>query len=66
VGDAPIHERVQSLKAEIAQICTEEQRYRKTRRHFGLDIRTHEQRIVRLKEIMDELAELMNKPAAGA
>jgi hypothetical protein len=53
-----IRERLSELKAEIDEIRQLDLAYHK-RRHLWFEIRSHEARIIRMKEIVDEISSLM-------
>ena len=55
-----IDERIRVLRAEIADIKRDGSLYVRERYHTAQDSRDHDNRMLRLKQIMDELASLRN------
>jgi hypothetical protein len=60
-----IRERLSELKAEIDEIRQRDLVYLK-RRHVWYEIQSHEERITRMKEIVDEISALMDAQKRGA
>jgi hypothetical protein len=60
-----IRERLTELKSEIDEIRQRDLVYLK-RRHIWFEIQSHEERIMRMKEIVDEIAALMDAQKRGA
>jgi hypothetical protein len=60
-----IRERLAELKAEVDEIRQRDLVYHK-RRHIWFEIRSHEARITRMKEILDEISALADAQKRGA
>jgi hypothetical protein len=60
-----IRERLTELKAEIDEIRQRDLVYQK-RRHVWYEIQSHEERITRMKEILDEISVLLEAKNRGA
>lgn len=60
MDEESIRQRLKKLQAEIAILQKEDRSYR-FRRHFPQEIQAHEQRVIRMKQVLDELASLMKK-----
>jgi hypothetical protein len=65
-----IHQHLKALREEIAQIRAADRRYRLEVFHTPLDRAIHNDQVLRLKQIMEELAELSgdkipSKPKGG-
>jgi hypothetical protein len=59
VDSFSIRERLAELKREIEQIYQEDQKYKKKgRRRSAHDIVAHDQRMVRMRQILEEIAKL--------
>jgi len=56
-----VRERVASLKEEIQMIRKENLEYASRRNHVWMETREHEKRMIRLEEILQELASLSNR-----
>jgi hypothetical protein len=55
-----IRERLSELKKEIGEIRLRDVDYVRTRHHHWFEIRNHEIRVTRMKEIVDEISALMD------
>jgi len=56
-----IKERIQTLRAKIAEIKRASSLHVRQRRHSAQDFRDHDKRMIRLKQLLDELARLRNR-----
>jgi len=67
VDNFSIRERLARLKNEIEQLQKEDRVHVKNGRRSSLDIAEHNARLIRMRRIMDEIAELIkNKPRTRA
>lgn len=58
-----IRERLAELMEEVGQLSKEDLEYKKTRRCTSPpDIVAHNQRVIRMKQILEEIARLMKRP----
>jgi len=56
-----IKERIQTLRAKIAEIKRASSLHVRQRRHSAQDFRDHDKRMIRLKQLLEELAILRNR-----
>jgi hypothetical protein len=61
VDERRIKERIQTLRAEIAEIRRASSLHVRQGRHSAQDFRDHDKRMFRLKQLLDELARLRNR-----
>jgi hypothetical protein len=60
-NEQSIRERLEMLKAEMAEIRKAESNYRTSRSAHPAQLKEHADRLTRMKQIVDELAELMKR-----
>jgi hypothetical protein len=61
MDDQSIDERIRLLRAEIAEIKRASSLHVRQRRHSAQDFRDHDKRVIRLKQLLEELARLRNR-----
>ena len=56
-----IKERIQTLRAEIAEIRRASSLHVRQPRHSAQDFRDHDKRMIQLRRLLEELASLLNR-----